>query len=204
MQMLFSFILLIIVAACNQNNIKEKLFKDGDIIFQTSLSNQSKAIQLATHSKFSHCGILIYKNNNWLVLEAVEPVKLTALSNWIAKGKDQAYVVKRLKSNFSLNQTDLKKMEKIGKSYLGKHYDLAFEWNDNKIYCSELVWKIYKYGANIELVKPQQLKDFDLRNSVVQQKLKERYGKDIPYNEMAISPDAIYNSDKLKIIYSNY
>lgn len=76
--------------------------------------------------------------------------------------------------------------------------------NDNKIYCSELVWKIYKYGANIELVKPQQLKDFDLRNSVVQQKLKERYGKDIPYNEMAISPDAIYNSDKLKIIYSNY
>ena len=34
--------------------------KDGDLIFQTSLSQQSKAIQLATKSKYSHCGI-IYK-----------------------------------------------------------------------------------------------------------------------------------------------
>ena len=34
----------------------------GDIIFQTSNSNQSKAIQLATHSKYSHVGILYKKN----------------------------------------------------------------------------------------------------------------------------------------------
>ena len=32
-----------------------------------------------------------------------------------------------------------------------KDYDLYFEWSDDKIYCSELVWKIYKNGADIEL-----------------------------------------------------
>lgn len=32
----------------------EEEIKSGDIIFQTSKSNQSKAIQLATHSKYSH------------------------------------------------------------------------------------------------------------------------------------------------------
>ena len=37
--------------------------KNGDLIFQTSLSGQSKAIQLATKSKYSHCG-LIYKDGN--------------------------------------------------------------------------------------------------------------------------------------------
>ncbi|MES2797692.1 MAG: hypothetical protein V4683_17115 [Bacteroidota bacterium] len=37
--------------------------KNGDLIFQTSLSGQSKAIQLATNSKYSHCG-LIYKDGN--------------------------------------------------------------------------------------------------------------------------------------------
>ena len=37
--------------------------KNGDLIFQTSLSGQSKAIQLATDSKYSHCG-LIYKDGN--------------------------------------------------------------------------------------------------------------------------------------------
>jgi len=33
-------------------------FHNGDIIFQTSRSSQSKAIQLATNSKYSHMGII--------------------------------------------------------------------------------------------------------------------------------------------------
>lgn len=35
--------------------------RDGDLIFHTSQSAQSQAIQLATHSPYSHCGI-VYKN----------------------------------------------------------------------------------------------------------------------------------------------
>src|SRR5437016_1986874 len=41
----------------NKNEIRT-----GDIIFQTSLSSQSKAIQLATHSEYSHCGIIFKEN----------------------------------------------------------------------------------------------------------------------------------------------
>ena len=32
--------------------------QNGDLIFQTSTSSQSKAIQLATNSKYSHVGII--------------------------------------------------------------------------------------------------------------------------------------------------
>lgn len=42
-------------------------FKDGDLIFQTSLSAQSMAIQLATHSSYSHCGILFKEDGEWWV-----------------------------------------------------------------------------------------------------------------------------------------
>ncbi len=35
--------------------------RDGDLIFHVSQSAQSQAVQLATHSPYSHCGIL-YKN----------------------------------------------------------------------------------------------------------------------------------------------
>ena len=35
--------------------------RNGDLIFQTSQSAQSRAIQLATHSAYSHCGILFQK-----------------------------------------------------------------------------------------------------------------------------------------------
>lgn len=33
----------------------------GDIIFQTSLSSQSQAIQLATHSDYSHTGMIVIR-----------------------------------------------------------------------------------------------------------------------------------------------
>src|SRR5882757_7813435 len=62
--------------------------REGDIIFQTSLSAQSKAIQLATHSQYSHCGIIHIKGNEHFVYEAVEPVKWTPLNKWISRGQD--------------------------------------------------------------------------------------------------------------------
>ena len=69
-------------------NLTEKnIIQDGDIIFHTSLSNQSKAIQLATKSKYSHCGIIYKLNDKYYVFEAVQPVKLTSLDDWIARGK---------------------------------------------------------------------------------------------------------------------
>lgn len=42
----------------NEKTIDLSDYKNGDIIFQTSKSNQSKAIQLATDSKYSHMGII--------------------------------------------------------------------------------------------------------------------------------------------------
>lgn len=41
-------------------NLLKNEIQNGDIIFQTSTSGQSKAIQIATGSKYSHMGI-IYK-----------------------------------------------------------------------------------------------------------------------------------------------
>ncbi|WP_200875628.1 YiiX/YebB-like N1pC/P60 family cysteine hydrolase [Hymenobacter sp. IS2118] len=51
--------------------------RDGDLIFHTSQSAQSRAIQLATHSAWSHCGIVYKQGENWQVFEAVQPVKLS-------------------------------------------------------------------------------------------------------------------------------
>src|SRR5688572_24741167 len=71
--------------------------KNGDLIFQTSLSAQSKAIQIATKSKYSHCGLVYKEGNNFNVLEAVQPVKKTSLDSWIARGQNGKFVIKILK-----------------------------------------------------------------------------------------------------------
>lgn len=182
----------------NRTNNKKSKFQNGDIIFQTSKSSQSKAIQLATHSKYSHMGIIYENKGKYFVYEAVQPVKLTPLQDWIKRGKNGHYVIKRLENAEDILTNEvLSKMRRYGERFKGKSYDIYFEWSDDKIYCSELVWKIYKEAANIEIGKLEQLSDFDLSNKIVQNKMKERYGDNIPMDEKVISPAAMFNSDKL-------
>ncbi|WDF65134.1 YiiX family permuted papain-like enzyme [Flavobacterium sp. KACC 22763] len=179
-------------------------FKDGDLIFQTSESKQCEAVRIATNSKFSHCGIIYDINGNWFVFEAVQPVKLTPLEDWIKHGKDSKYVVKRLKDDSILNPQILQKMKDYSQQFDGKEYDAYFEWTDNRIYCSELIWKIYKNAAGIELSKLRELKDFNLQDPRVQKILKERYGNNIPLEEKVVAPSDIANSNILKTVVDNY
>ena len=178
--------------------------KNGDLIFQTSLSGQSRAIQLATHSEYSHCGLIYKTGNAYFVFEAVQPVKRTPLAEWIARGKDRHFVIKRLKNaNEVLTKATLKKMRQVGESFTGRSYDTFFEWSDDKMYCSELIWKIYQRSTGLEIGKLEKLRDFDLTHEAVKMKMQERYGNHIPLDELVISPASMFNSDLLTTIKSN-
>lgn len=61
----------------------------GDIIFHSSQSAQSKAIEQATHSPYSHMGIIFIKQGKPYVFEASSNVKYTPLQIWISRGVDQ-------------------------------------------------------------------------------------------------------------------
>jgi hypothetical protein len=179
-------------------------FKDGDIIFQTSESKQCEAVRIATNSKFSHCGIIYDINGKWFVFEAVQPVKLTPLEDWIKHGRNSKYVVKRLKNESILKPEVLQKMKDYSQQFDGKEYDAYFEWTDNRIYCSELIWKIYKNAAGIELSKLRELKDFNLTDPRVQKILKERYGNEIPLEEKVVAPSDLADSNLLKTVVDTY
>lgn len=189
----------------DNNNSPEKapsnLIQEGDIIFQTSLSSQSLAIQKATKSKYSHLGMISIQNGEYYVFEAVQPVKVTPIQAWIYRGEDEHFAVKRLKNAKSLmTEANIAKMKNQAKKYIGKNYDSLFGWSDERIYCSELVWKMYKEALGIEVGTLQQLKEFDLSDPIVQAKVKERYGGTIPKEEIVISPESIYQSELLTTI----
>lgn len=177
--------------------IDEVELKRGDIIFQSSKSGQSYAIQLATKSKYSHVGLIEIVNGKKYVFEAVQPVTLTPLEEWVKRGDDHHYVVKRLKDTTKLIQSNLNKMYTEAQKHKGKNYDIYFNWSDNTMYCSELVWKLYKRSMNVEVGELQVLKEFDFSHPIVKAKLEERYGDNIPWDEKVISPGAIYNSELL-------
>ncbi|WP_320109242.1 YiiX family permuted papain-like enzyme [Acinetobacter sp. YH12138] len=198
-----SKILILIVILCGLSSAlyAQSVFQTGDIIFHISKSQQSLSIQKATHSPYSHMGMIVNKNNQTWVLEAIQPVQYTALNQWIARGENAHYVVKRLKQ--PLNVPQKTKLVQNAEKYLGKPYNIYFEWDDRAIYCSEIVWKAYQHALGIELSPLQQLKQFDLKQYEVQRLMRQRYGQNIPLNEQVIAPKAIYDSKLLKEIFRN-
>ena len=191
-----------VLLACAPNG--EYQPRNGDIVFQTSRSSQSLAIQLATRSPYSHMGIVYMRGSEAFVFEAVQPVKLTPLTTWIERGEDGHFVAKRLSdADLRLTAGTLQKMRAVGEQFAGKDYDPYFEWSDDRIYCSELVWKVFERGAGIQLGKLETIADFDLSHPVVLGKIKERFGDRVPMKEVVVSPVAIFNARDLETVYEN-
>ena len=191
---------LVLIAACSGEVAYEP--RDGDVIFQTSRSAQSLAIQRATQSPYSHMGIVYLRDGSPLVFEAVQPVKSTPLDEWIARGEGGRFVVKRLRdADAVLTPQTLRRMREVGEALGGRDYDLYFEWSDERQYCSELVWKIFDRGAGVQLGELQTLADFDLSDPAVQAKIRERFANGAPLAETVISPAAIFAAPNLTTVY---
>lgn len=200
MKKLFPILLALLTLSPCQNALASPL-RDGDIIFHTSRSAQSLAIQQATHSQYSHMGIVFLRDGKPYVYEAIQTVRYTPLEQWVARGDGGHYVVKRLRdAEHRLTPQAVARLRQTASRFQGKPYDLTFEWSDDRIYCSELVWKIYAQGLGVQVGRLQQLREFDLSNPIVQAKLQERYGKTIPSEETVISPGAMFAFDGLMVV----
>jgi cell wall-associated NlpC family hydrolase len=178
------------------------ILQDADVVFQPTAGVTSEAIKLATHSAFSHVGIVVRTVDGPLVYEAIGPVKLTPLAQWVAHDAHGTFVAKRLKATaHTLTSSELQKMRSVGERFNGKPYDFGFDWSDEKLYCSELVWKIYHEGAGVDLAQPRPLRVFDLSHPKVKAALSHQYGDRIPLDAPMISPGDLEGSPLLETVY---
>ena len=177
---------------------------DGDVIFHTSRSAQSQAIQRAAHSPYSHMGMVLFRDGQPYVLEASKTVRWTQMDQWTARGSGGHYVIKRLRDSATLmTPAARRKLRDEAIQFVGKRYDAAFGWSDERIYCSELVWKAYQRAIGVQIGELQKLREFDLSDPLVQTKLKERYGNAVPMDEDVISPAAMFASPLLVEVQRN-
>lgn len=173
--------------------------RDGDVIFQTSRSAQSVAVQRATRSKYSHMGMVVHRAGKPFVLEASGTVRLTPFDVWTERGEGGRYVVKRLAGK-RVTPEVMQRARAVIRGLVGKPYDSTFEWSDQRMYCSELVWKIYERALGVRIGELQRLGEFDLSDEAVRAKLRERYGSRVPLAEPVISPAAMFDSPLLEVV----
>ena len=177
----------------------EDILENGDLVFQTSKSSQSLPIQKATGSPFSHVGIVVNQGDTAVyVFEAVQPVKLTPIDEWIDRGVDGNFDVLRLRDK-QLSDRQINDMMKMGQRWLGTDYDLNFQWDNDLMYCSELVWKLYSEAAGIELCEPSQVKNLDLDHPDVRSFIQTRFGgiDRIPTEAFIVTPADLHDSELL-------
>lgn len=137
----FSFLLAACQTAPPTVQKPKRPIQHGDILFQSFGADPlSRAIMESTHSPYAHCGILVEKNGGMVVLEAIGPVQETPLPAWIAKGRDRQYAIYRVKEPL---QAQVPAFVKAAYRYQGRPYDLQYQMDDSKIYCSELVYKAW-------------------------------------------------------------
>ncbi|PVZ83978.1 hypothetical protein C9426_24790 [Serratia sp. S1B] len=171
--------------------------QEGDLIFQSSRSAQSLAIQQATDSPYSHMGIILLRNGKPYVFEAVDHVKYTPLNAWIARGEGKHFVIKRLKNGgHPLNEQQQLRIRQQAQQFVNLPYDMQFTWSDDKMYCSELVWKIYDRAFGVQIGKLQKISEFHF-TPIVLFKMYGRYGKQIPWDQKVISPQGMFESSLL-------
>ena len=178
----------------------------GDVVFHVSQSSQSEAIKDATNSEITHMGIIFIHEGKPHVYEAVSPsskprkhrVGLTPYPQWKNRGQGKRIWVKRLATHRAgLTKTIQSKMYQAGMRHKGKRYDRLFQWNKKRIYCSELVYDIYKRGAGIELGTVQRVRDLNLGAPSVQRLIQARLGKNLNQDERIITPISIFNDSRL-------
>ena len=206
------FFLFFLITSNLKSQQKEFLFKTGDLVFQDLDSSPlCDAIESVTTSfdkkNISHIGIIYYNKKKHYVIEALNGVDTILLDKFLNRSVDSngnpKVFVGRLKPKHSfLIPIAINKAI----SLIGMSYDDEFKLNNNKYYCSELIYDIFLYANNnIPFFKLQPMtykKDgitLDLWLDYF-----EQLNTPVPEGKPGINPGGISLSEKVEIIYSYY
>lgn len=180
----------------------------GDIIAHTSQSSQSTMIQVGTMSKYSHIGVVFVGQNGAYVFESIATTRMTPLDSFISRGKESKYTVLRYDkaddgSAEGLTDEQKNDLWQSRHSYLGKRYDLAFKWSDDKMYCSESTWKIFR-DIGINLSTTRKIRSFNIWIPKIRKVMEKRWNGQVNMNEPVVAPKDVVRSDFLSVVYDNY
>ncbi|MAQ70390.1 MAG: hypothetical protein CMD23_04775 [Flavobacteriales bacterium] len=198
------------IFSCNEkSNIK---LIEGDLLFQDLDSSPlcdgiEKVTSGVNNLNFSHIGIVTITNNQHYVLEAftngVDTVSLKDfLNRSVNDSKKPKVVVGRVKTTYSHL---ISKAINAGYKLLGKQYDEEFKIDNDKLYCSELIYEIFYQANNNQdffYLEPMTYK-FNDETLPIWNEYFHNLNISIPEGEPGINPGGISLSDKINII-ANY
>jgi uncharacterized protein YycO len=204
-------LVLSILLLNNCTNKKGTKFKEGDILMASiECGPLCDAINKVTDGyngkDYNHCALVISVNDTLKVIEAIgNHVQINSVEKFYARVGDTNAIRNVLHTRLKAPFTPLiDKACSQATTYLNQPYDDAFILNNNKMYCSELVYEAFKFannGNDVFSCKPMTYKDPATKLFFPPW---VQYYKDInhaiPEGELGINPGLISLSEKLEVV----
>lgn len=172
--------------------------QEGDLVFQAlPHGDLVDAIEGASHSRYSHVGLVMRRDGAWFVREAIGPVMDTPLAEWIARGRyGHAFDAFRLRAPL---QAKVPALIQASAAWLERPYDVRYRMDDEAIYCSELVYKAMLAASGVRLGRLQKLGTLDWKpwRATI-----EKYEEGpVPLEREMITPRAMSEAGELEVVY---
>jgi hypothetical protein len=169
----------------------------GDLVFETSTSAQSGAVQWATRSPWSHVGIVDVSTDGTYVVEALGRVARTPWAAWRRRALSGGELL--VLRPRALTPAQRARAVARAKGFLGRRYDPRFGWGDDRMYCSELVVKAYERAAGISYGRRERLGD--LRLLGVEAAAERRWGGKLPKDLVLVTPASLAEDARLVRVF---
>ena len=172
----------------------------GDVIFQSLPHGPVVwAIEGTTRSPYSHCGIVSKKGDQWIVYEAYDGVSATPLKTFLFRGRGGGFVVYRLRDKY---REHIPQTLKCCEDYLGRPYDIRYRLDDEKIYCSELIYKAYRDATNGQQLG-ELVKFGNMNWQPYETLIKQIEGGEVPVDREMITPVDLAKAPQLEPVLSH-
>jgi hypothetical protein len=189
-------VVLGVIVSC-RTRAAEPVVETGDLVFETSSSSQSAAIQWATASRWSHVGIVeVTPEGEATVIEALGKVSRTPWARWTRRARRGGDILVLRPRGLTAAQRAAAAV--AARRFLGRPYDARFGWDDERIYCSELVVKAYERAAGLSFGRRERLGD--LRLAAIEGAAAKRWGGPVPKDLVLVTPASLAEDGRLEVV----
>lgn len=174
---------------------------EGDLIFLDIPNFLFRQVAAATNSWTSHVGIAFKDvNGSWVVAESTVPLsKLTPLCDYLKKSSKFNFEIRRLNNSLSDEQTI--KLKSSASSMINKFYDLGFNFDSNRFFCSKFVYLAYS-SIGIEVGELEPFKELLSQNPQASLSFwKYWFLGNIPWNRRTVTPASQLNDPEFYLVH---
>lgn len=199
-------VLFVLLGACLcWGEVLVKDLKSADLVFVGAENSAfSQAIKSATAkggTDYTHMGIVEVAKNGVFIIEAssTNGVVRTAWADFVKANEGRVMNLMRLKKGVKFNADTIIAR---AKGFLGQAYDWNFLPDNDKMYCSELVYEAYvdEKGERIFEAKPMNFYDENGKLPEFWVENFKKLGAKVPQGVLGTNPNDMSKSTKIELI----